>query len=308
MKQITNTIMMVRPSKFRYNEQTAENNSFQTKGDLSLDEVRERAVEEFDAMVSQLRSKGINVIVIEDTPIPAKPDAIFPNNWISFHEDGTVITYPMFAENRRIERREDIIDQLEQNYIVKRRYSFDYYEEESKFLEGTGSMLLDRQNKIVYACLSPRTDVMVLDKFCVLMGYEKVVFHSLDRNGDDIYHTNVMMALGKDFSVVCLESISNEAEKELLKSALKQSNKQIIEIAYDQVEAFAGNMLQVAGSGNEDYLVMSQNAYNSLTEDQKSVLNSLTEIVSCPINTIETRGGGSVRCMMAEVFLESKLS
>lgn len=306
MQQITDTIMMVRPASFGYNEETAKNNAFQSTTELSADELQAKAAAEFDAMVAKLRSKGVRIEVIQDTDEPKKPDAIFPNNWISFHEDGTVITYPMYAENRRIERREEVVEQLSESYKVDRRYTFDYYEEENKFLEGTGSMLFDRANNIVYACLSERTDAMVLEKYAVLMGSQKVAFRSVDRNGQDIYHTNVMMALGEDFVVVCLESIQNPAEREELVATLERTGKEIVDINYDQVEAYAGNMLQVKSEDGTRYLCMSQQAYDSLTTEQVATLEKYTQLLPIDIETIETIGGGSVRCMMAEVFLPKK--
>ncbi len=306
MRQITDKIMMIRPASFQFNEETAANNSFQTEGDYDNEMIKAKAIEEFDEMVSTLRSKGITVEVIQDTATPVKPDAIFPNNWISFHKDGTVITYPMYAENRRIERREDIIDTLGEKYKVEKRYTFDYYEEENRFLEGTGSMLFDREHNIVYACLSPRTDIVILEKYSVLMGAKKIAFRSVDREGEDIYHTNVMMALGVDFCVICLDSIKNEVEKKEVVESLEATGKKIIEISYDQMEHFAGNMLQVANAEGERYLVLSQSAYDSLTKKQLETLSELTNILPIPITTIETLGGGSVRCMMAEVFLPIK--
>lgn len=306
MRQITDKIMMVRPASFQFNEETAANNAFQTNGNYNNESIKAKAIEEFDSMVSILRSKGITVEVIQDTETPAKPDAVFPNNWISFHRDGTVVTYPMFAENRRIERREDIIDTLASKYEVNKRYTFDYYEQEEKFLEGTGSMLFDRENNIVYACLSARTNIEILEKYSVLMGAKKIAFRSVDRSGKDIYHTNVMMALGVDFCVICLESIKNEVEKNEVLQMLSETNKQVVEINYDQMERFAGNMLQVANKEGERFLVMSQSAYDSLDKDQVHSLEKLTEILPIAIDTIETLGGGSVRCMMAEVFLPLK--
>ena len=307
MRQITDKIMMIRPANFQFNEETAANNAFQTAGEYDNKEIQEKAIGEFDAMVDLLRSKGITVEVIQDTDEPAKPDAIFPNNWISFHEDGTVVTYPMFAVNRRNERREDIIETLGKKYAVNKRYTFDYYETEEKFLEGTGSMLFDRENKIVYACLSPRTNIEVLEKYSVLMGSKKIAFRSVDQDGQDIYHTNVMMALGVDFCVICLESIKNEKERNEIMNALDQTGKEIIDISYDQMEHFAGNMLQVASMDGERYLVLSQAAYDSLSDIQITTLSKFTNILPIPIATIETLGGGSVRCMMAEIFLPRKV-
>lgn len=307
MRQITNHILMIRPAHFGYNEETAKNNAFQTKTEaIDFSNLEATARQEFDQMVELLQSKGINVMVIEDTDQPVKPDAVFPNNWISFHENSSIITYPMYAKNRRIERREDIIEKVGQHFNIKNRYSFEFYEDEDLFLEGTGSMILDRPSKIVYACLSPRTDATLIDKFNVLMGYRSCIFRSVDRSGKDIYHTNVMMALGEDFVVICLESIPDEDSRKELRSLFENTGKQIIEINYAQMEAFAGNMLEVLGSNDKRYLVMSRTAYDSLTNEQIQTLSALTNILAVPIPNIEKHGGGSVRCMMAEIFLPEK--
>jgi len=306
MRHITDRIMMIRPTSFQFNEETASSNAFQTAGNYDNEVIKAKAIEEFDSMVASLRSKGITIEVIQDTVKPRKPDAIFPNNWISFHNDGTVVTYPMSAENRRLERREDIIDTLSEKYKINKRYTFDYYEEEDRFLEGTGSMLFDRVDNIVYACLSPRTDVVLLEKYSVLMGARKIAFRSVDREGKDIYHTNVMMALGVNFCVLCLESIKNEVEKKEILQSLEDTGKLVVDISYDQMEDFAGNMLQVANADGKTFLVLSQTAYDSLTTEQVNVLSGLTNVLPIPIKTIETLGGGSVRCMMAEIFLPVK--
>ncbi|MBK9736621.1 MAG: amidinotransferase [Saprospiraceae bacterium] len=305
MHQLTNHIMMIRPANFGFNDQTAANNAFQSKDEIfDAQFLKNVAREEFDNMVDILRSKGVSVFVIEDTEMPIKPDAVFPNNWISFHENGTLITYPMYAPNRRIERREDIIEQIENRFVVKNRYSFEFYETEDElFLEGTGSMIFDRPNGIVYACLSQRTDATLLDKFNVLMGMESCVFRSVDRFGLEIYHTNVMMALGEDFVVICMESIPDEDSRKKLLSLFEKTGKEVIEISYAQMESFAGNMLEVMGSGGNRYLVLSQSAYDALTSDQVLRLSALTNLLPIPIPNIEKFGGGSVRCMMAEVFL-----
>lgn len=299
---------MIRPANFGFNTQTAENNAFQSNDKTeSANTVAVKAREEFDAMVEVLRSKGVNVIVVEDTDEPKKPDAIFPNNWISLHKNGAVMTYPMYAPNRRVERREDIIESLKKDFEVGRRYTFEHYEEDDMFLEGTGSMLFDRDSNILYACLSERTDARLIDKLCVLTSCDRVVFHSLDRNGDPIYHTNVMMALGEDFAVLCKASITKPDELEMLLDQLDATGKEVIDISYDQMESFAGNMLQVRNESGDTYLVMSQSAFNSLHEDQISALSQKTNILPIDISTIEYYGGGSVRCMMAEIFLPKKL-
>lgn len=307
MSQTTGHILMIRPSHFGFNEETAKNNSFQQKDD-SLDavSVSEKAIREFDDFVAVLRSKGIQVIVIQDTDQPVKPDAVFPNNWVSFHEDGLVLTYPMYSANRRIERRQDIIEGLKEKFLVTKDYTFQHYEEEDLFLEGTGSLILDRENKIAYANLSPRTDLRLLDKWCVLTGYRKVHFLAKDRSGKDIYHTNVMMALGHNFCIICLDCIPASPEKEMLIRTLTDSHKEIIEITVDQMEHFAGNMLEVNNADGQYFLVMSTTAKKSLTEKQIASIERHAEIITGHIPTIETFGGGSVRCMMAEVFLPLK--
>ncbi len=300
---------MIRPANFGFNNQTAINNAFQSKETITDPSfIRAAAIDEFDNMVSLLKAKGVQVYVIEDTEIPVKPDAIFPNNWISFHENGVVITYPMFAPNRRIERREDIISKLGENFKINNRYSFEFYENENEplFLEGTGSMIFDRHNSIVYACLSQRTEATLLDKFNVLMGTRSVVFKSFDKDGLEIYHTNVMMALGEDFVVICMECIHDEDSRKQLYNIFEETGKDVIEISLKQVESFAGNMLEVKGSGNKRYLCMSESAYNSLNKEQKDRLSAKTELLPLPISNIEKYGGGSVRCMMAEIFLPEK--
>jgi hypothetical protein len=306
MRQLTNHIMMIRPANFGFNEQTAENNAFQSRDQINdIQSLKEFARSEFDNMVTILRSKGIQVHVIEDSEYPVKPDAVFPNNWISFHENGTIITYPMFAPNRRIERREDIIETLAQKFKINNRYSFEFYENEDEplFLEGTGSMIFDRQNGIVYACLSQRTDATLLDKFNVLMGTKSCVFKSVDRHDMEIYHTNVMMALGKDFVVICLKSIPDEESQKKLLDFFMQSGKEVIDITIKQMESFAGNMLEVISNEGNRYLCMSQTAYDSLDKEQIEKLSFHTNLLPIPIPTIEKYGGGSVRCMMAEIFL-----
>lgn len=295
---------MVRPANFQYNEQTALTNAFQTNDEGGkADNINTLATQEFDQFVLKLKEIGVNVIVMHDTLSPVKPDAIFPNNWISFHANGTLITYPMATENRRIERREDIIDALGLLFKIHHRYSFESAEEDDQFLEGTGSMILDRTNKIVYACLSPRTDIFLLDRFCLLMNYSLVSFYSTDQHGKEIYHTNVMMAIADQYAVICLESIRDEEKRKEVRESLEKSGKEIIELTFDQVLSFAGNMLQVEGSLGQKYMVMSQQAYDSLRDDQIERIRYYNPIVAIPIPTIEKYGGGSVRCMMAEVFL-----
>ncbi len=300
----TSNILMVRPANFGYNEQTAPNNAFQTL-DPSLDnqEIKQKAIEEFDLFVNNLRQAGINVIVAEDSADPVKPDAVFPNNWVTFHNDGTIITYPMYAPVRRLERDEEIIKQIAEQFEIKKRQHLEHFEDSNRYLEGTGSMILDRVNNIVYACISPRTDDLLLDKFCELTDYRKMVFHAVDEKDQDIYHTNVMMALGETFVIICMETIKDETENKQLRDCFSKTGKEIIEISNKQMLAFAGNMLQLRNNKNETLLVMSEQAYQSLESDQITAIKRHTNILYSPIKTIETYGGGSTRCMMAEIFL-----
>ncbi len=307
LNQITDTILMVRPANFGFNEETAANNAFQTNDTTrSTQSIREQAITEFDTFVKKLRAVGIQVVVAEDSPTPIKPDAIFPNNWVSFHQDGTLITYPMFAPSRRVERQENVMAAIENQFEIDRRIDFAHYESQNLFLEGTGSMIFDRPNRIVYACLSQRTDQELLDEFAQKMGMKTIAFHSVDGNHHPIYHTNVMMAVGETFVVICMDTIHDETEKKLLLDTFEATNKACIEISLDQMNSFAGNMLQVRSTDGTPYLVMSQQAYDSLSEEQVDTIETHTKILASPIPTIETYGGGSTRCMMAEVFLKSK--
>ncbi len=301
---------MVRPISFRKNEETAKNNFFQKDIEISPDEIQERALAEFDLFVEKLREKGIEVYVFNDRESDKTPDSIFPNNWISFHDDGTILTYPMYAENRRLERRDDVIKKLQETFLVNMVQSFAHWENKEKFLEGTGSMILDRPNKITYASLSERTNEDVLKVFCEKTGYEAVTFTSyqtVDGKRLPIYHTNVMMALGEDYAIACLDSIDNAVERERLVFSLQKTGKELIEISEQQMHHFAGNMLQVMNDRNERFTVMSLAAYESLDASQIEALEKYGEIIYSPIPTIEKLGGGSVRCMMAEVFLPKQL-
>ena len=307
--QITGHLMMIRPQNFGYNPETAKSNAFQTEPEKTgetPESIREKALQEFNNFVSILEEHGIKVTVVEDLNDPITPDAVFPNNWVSFHQNGTAITYPMQSESRRFERNESIIDQLAEDFEVHAVFNLDTYEDKGLFLEGTGSMVFDRINNIVYACLSPRTDQEVLEVFCKLLNYRKVVFHSVDGGRQPIYHTNVMMALGQSFVVICMDTILDAKEKDTLKKYFYETKKEVINITIDQMNAFAGNMLQVKNNRNVSHLIMSTQAYNSLRPDQIRHLERHTKILHAPIPTIETYGGGSVRCMMAEVFLPEK--
>jgi len=247
------------------------------------------------------------VIVVDDTPEPHTPDSIFPNNWVSFHQDGNVFLYPMMAENRRLERREDIIMGLEDEFKIKHVIDLSRFEHENKFLEGTGSMVLDRENKIAYACISPRTDRGLLAIFCEQTGYKEVSFHAFDEHEQAIYHTNVLMCIGSKFAVICLDSITDDHEKNDVISVLKLTHKEIINISFAQMHQFAGNMLELKNKAGDSLLVMSQNAYRSLNEGQKTILGKYCKLLYADINTIESNGGGSARCMIAEVHLPHDL-
>jgi hypothetical protein len=305
-QQTTSTILMIRPVNFIFNEQTAGSNAFQNRN-AKQQRVQDKALEEFDRFVNILRENGVEVIVIDDTDEPHTPDSIFPNNWVSFHNDGTVFLYPMMAENRRLERREDIIMQLEDGFKVEQVIDLSHFEQENKFLEGTGSMVLDRENKIAYACLSPRTNKELIEAFCQGTGYKSVLFHAVDQNGTDIYHTNVLMCVGSSYAVICLDSIKDEAEKQNVINSLQLTQKQIVAISFAQMNHFAGNMLEVQNKFGESLLVMSKNAWESLSYEQKAILSSFSKPVYSDISTIENNGGGSARCMMAEVHLPHDL-
>jgi len=308
MEQITNTLLMIRPINFRTNEQTAVNNYYQKiLKNILPEKVNAKAQQEFDIFVEKLLEIGVNVIVVSDTNENDTPDSIFPNNWISFHENGTVGLYPMFAKNRRLERREDVLQQLEtQGYIVNNIMDYTSAEEENIFLEGTGSLVLDHINRNAYCALSPRTNEGLLIEFCEDFEYTPIIFSANQTiNGERlaIYHTNVMMCLGETFAVICLNSIDNKTERKNVVKHLKSTNKEIIDITESQANTFAGNMLQVKGKDDESYIVMSQAAYNSLSKNQITVLEKHGEILYSSLDIIEACGGGSARCMMAEVFL-----
>ena len=308
MNQTTNTIMMIKPVGFRYNEQTAVNNYYQQEvlHNLTPEQTQEKALNEFNVFVQKLRSVGVNVIVIEDTKTPDTPDSIFPNNWVSFHADGTIGLYPMCAKNRRDERRDDIFDRLVDDYQfhIEEIKDFTEFEEHEKYLEGTGSMVLDRENKICYAAISIRTDEIAVMQFCDEFGYKPVCFianQNVDGKRMPIYHTNVMMCVADQFSVICLDTIDDEAERQHVVETINETGKEIIVITEAQKHRFAGNMLQVMGK--KPYLVMSNSAFTSLTTQQKATIEKHCPILHSSLDTIEACGGGSARCMMAEVFL-----
>ena len=292
-------LLLIRPVNFGFNAETAVNNSFQVN---STGNVQQKALIEFDGLVSLLAENKLSLTVIADTEIPHTPDSIFPNNWISFHEDGTVIIYPMFAANRRLEKKPHILDKLKEIFHITAVKDLSRYETENLFLEGTGSMVLDRENRIAYASLSPRTDKHILDEFCSMAGYTPCSFTSMDNSGNPIYHTNVMMCVAANFAVICLEAIRDEQERLMVSGSLTGSGKEIIGISLQQMNAFAGNMLQVRNSEGELLLVMSSQAFDSLNKTQVSKLEKFSRIIHTPLDTIESYGGGSARCMMAEIF------
>ncbi len=298
--QTTSTILMVRPAKFAFNTETATNNQFQKATDQA--QVNEKAIEEFDRYVELLRRNGIEVIVVQDTAEPHTPDSIFPNNWFSTHATGELVLYPMFAPNRRQERKEAVLDYLRNDYKPKKTIDLTHYEEKGLFLEGTGSMIIDHNKKVVYACRSPRTDETVFNDFCHQMQMQPLLFSSKDSQGQPIYHTNVMLAIGEKMAVICSESITDKQEKESVLSSLKNAGKEIVDISQEQVKEFAGNMLEVQNKRKKTFLIMSARAKKSLTNAQISQIEKYDTILAPDLAIIETNGGGSARCMLAEIF------
>ena len=307
-KQCANTLLMVRPANFGYNPETADNNVFQSNNDSrSIEEIAAMAMKEFDELLSRLEAASIEVVVIEDSVQPKKTDAVFPNNWFTTHDDGRIILYPMYSPNRRLERRTDIIDYLQETYEVSEVKSYTAHEDKGVILEGTGSMIIDRPNEIIYACLSQRTDQRLLDDLAAeLGGYEVMGFVAVDDQGVPYYHTNVIMTLGDDLAIICLESIADPNERARVEEKLKSTGKVIVDISRSQVLKYCGNMLQVNNTKGEQYMVMSQSARDHLTPSQISQIESYVTILSSPIDIIEEYGGGSARCMLAELFLAPK--
>ena len=309
MKQSTNSILMIRPNNFGYNEETALDNHYQNQGSLEMDS-NENAQKEFDNMVFNLRQNGISVYVFQDDDINYTPDSIFPNNWISFHENGDVVLYPMYAENRRLERRPEVIKFLEdEGFNIDNIVDYSSAESENKFLEGTGSMILDRENRIAYCSISKRSNEDLFIEFCEDFEFTPVLFNSYQSVGDKrlpIYHTNVMMCVATNYVVICLDSIDDKKQRKNVANFINESGKKLIEISENQVESFAGNMLELLNDKGDSILVMSKSAENSLSEIQKNSIKKYSKIISSNINTIEVCGGGSARCMMAEIFLPKK--
>ena len=309
MSQATNSILMIRPINFGYNEETAKDNHYQIK-ELTYKNANERAQKEFDNMVKNLRQNGVSVHVFQDDENEYTPDSIFPNNWVSFHENGDVGLYPMCAENRRMERRPEVLDFLEnEGFTISNIVDYSSAESENKFLEGTGSMILDRENRLAYCSISNRSNEDLFIEFCEDFEFTPIIFNSFQTVGNKrlpIYHTNVMMCVATDYVVVCLDSIDDKKQRKNISSFIKESGKKLIEISENQVESFAGNMLELVNNKGESILVMSKSAEDSLNENQKNIITKYSRIISSDINTIETCGGGSTRCMMAEIFLPKK--
>jgi hypothetical protein len=294
-------ILMVRPYQFYFNQQTAANNFFQSN--INIENANELAIAEFDAMVEKLRAHQIKVNVVQDTKDPSTPDSIFPNNWVSTHTNGTLCLYPMYAENRRAERKSSVIEFLQSNYKIENTLDLTDLEKEGIFLEGTGSMVLDHQNKIAYGCLSERLDKNAFNEWCDKMQFKPIAFKALDDKAQPIYHTNVLMCMANQFVVICSDSIPNEQERQMLLDSFARTNKEVIEISQDQLNHFAGNMLQVFDITEKPHLIMSEQAYKSLHTAQLKSLEKYNPLLPISIPTIEALGGGSTRCMMAEIYL-----
>ena len=298
--QTAKKILMVRPALFAYNEQTAKNNYFQKE--LSYSNLNEKALQEFDNFVDVLRSNKIEVIVVQDTIDPHTPDSIFPNNWFSTHSTGELILYPMFAENRRFERKMQVLETIEEHFRAHKVIDLTEWENRNRFLEGTGSLILDHNNRIVYACRSERTDDIVFEEFYTKMNFEPELFNAYDENNQIIYHTNVMMSIGNSIAVICAESIVEEKRRTCILNRLRNSKKEVIEISFEQMRCFCANIIEVRNWENENYLIMSETAKRAFTIEQKGVLEKYCKIISAPLNSIEETGGGSARCMIAEIF------
>ncbi len=303
--QLASSVLMIRPARFESNPLTAESNKFQGKTSASPAEQHAAALQEFDGLVVALRGKGINVVVVDDTAEPHTPDSIFPNNWVSFHADGRVVLYPMEAKNRRTERRLDVVESLgsEQGFHVSEIVDLSHHESAQQYLEGTGSLVLDRVNRVAYACLSTRTQLDVLGDFAQQMDYDVVAFDAVDREGAPIYHTNVLMNVGEKIAVICDESIVREDQREAVLERLRKTGHEIVTLSYDQLDAFAGNMLELRSASGQRLIAMSKQAYDSLGDSQLATLGANAEILSAPIEAIESSAGGSVRCMLAEIHL-----
>lgn len=300
---VASTILMVRPAAFGFNEETAVNNYFQSRPAAGPALLQQKALAEFDRMTALLREKGIRVLVVDDTPEPAKPDAIFPNNWFSTSPAGVISVFPMYAPGRRPEKRDDILQMLSREFVVSDVQDWSEYEAEGRYLEGTGSMVIDHDHQMIYACISERTNLSVLEKFASANGYQAIVFLATDKTGRPVYHTNVVMTLGEKFCVLCEEAIDEEWELIAVRQLLEATHHAIIPITREQMHHFAGNMLELKNENGEHILVLSQSAFDVLRREQKGMLEAYAQLLPVPVPTIEQVEGGSVRCMMAEIFL-----
>jgi hypothetical protein len=298
--QTTSKLLMVRPAQFGFNKETAQNNYFQQN--VVDGTVAEKAVKEFDAFVQLLKRNDVDVTVVQNKPDPPTPDALFPNNWFSSHITGELVLYPMYALNRRLERSPEIIEFLQRKLNHRKLVDLTHWEKDGEFLEGTGSMVLDRHKRIAYCCRSPRTSEKVLSEFCSRMSYDAIVFDAVDKEGNPIYHTNVMMSIGLQIAIVCFESIREEIERKKVTAALTAAGKIIVDISLEQVTHFAGNMLEVKSRNGTPLMIMSSSARNALTLTQGTTISTFNRIIAPDLQTIETVGGGSARCMLAEIF------
>ncbi|MCU0438314.1 MAG: arginine deiminase-related protein [Raineya sp.] len=301
--QTTSHLLMIRPASFGFNPETAQTNVFQKKASDFSEEIHKKALAEFDYMVELLKKEDLNVMVIDDTLEPYKPDAIFPNNWITTHQEGVIVLYPMQAPNRRVERRIDIVEILQKQYKVHNVVNLSHYEAKGKFLEGTGSMIFEHTHKIAYASLSSRTNTEVLDRFCNSMRFQPVTFQALDEYDKPIYHTNVLMSVGDKFVIICMDAIKEPSDQEDLIASFRKTQKEIFKISYEQMKNFVANCLEVTNNKGERILILSERAYQHLEESQRKRLENYVKLLPCPLETIETYGGGSARCMIAEIFL-----
>ena len=305
-RQTTSHIFMVRPTHFGFNHETASNNAFQVNDQRPLDEIRNLAVLEFDELVKTLRNSAVDVTVYQEDIHSKQTDSIFPNNWFSTHEDGAIVTYPMYSRSRREERKEDVYELLSSRFVINKHIHLEDFEKKNKFLEGTGSIVLDRKSQKAYACRSIRTDEEILNKFCAEFELEKILFDATDHSGQPIYHTNVMMSIGEDLLIICGESIKNKDQREFVLREFQNDGKEIIDISLEQMKNFSGNVLQVKSQNGEHLMVMSSRAFASFNSEQIHQIKKHCKIVHSPIPIIEQYGGGGVRCMIAEIFLPLK--
>jgi hypothetical protein len=303
--QLASAVLMIRPTCFASNPMTAASNKFQGKSPKNPEQQNASAQREFDELARSLQDAGINVVVIDDSAEPHTPDAVFPNNWVSFHADGRAVLYAMEAENRRTERRPDILSQLTSDFdfVVREVVDLSGHEQAGHYLEGTGSLVFDRINHVAYACLSSRTHLDPLGDFAQRMDYDVLAFDATDREGVPIYHTNVLMSVGEEMAAICADAISRQDQREAVLKSLKDSGRELIVLSFEQMEAFAGNMLELRAGDGTRLVAMSRQAYDSLDSVQRALLEANGGVITSDIGTIEASAGGSVRCMLAEIHL-----